>query len=502
MRREVSSEHLRAAHLAVAGGLLAWLALCAFARATTMIDPYDGAHHTVLARNLAFGGRYGLWDYGRWVVWPLDVSVGPTLIVPLALGFRLAGWGPFVPNVVCATLSVGLASVLWLLVARRAATPTAMLSSVAALALLLTTTVKGFEYFFLPYGEVMAGFLCALATVVALGAPGVSPVRAWSAGALAGLALGDKFLALLPGVCLAVALARVTGSRRVLALFIAGVVSVFVPYEVLKLVQLGSVLDYGTHWVGFARYLFQHAGSGLLPRGSLLLRLSSHAQLLVGHLRWLILPFGLVLAAWPALACRSLRPAATPETRVAAALGLEVVVLLFWWLAISGLPWPRYAVIPLLLLPVYAHFALVALEGAGARGVLVVPGWLLLVAIAAAVSPRGTVVPPTPSRALTPRTAAVFEVADEIRRRPSARFWGSGWWRHWDVQTLVDVRLADLLGPDAPGGPEGGPDYLITSDFFDLEKNPRTVAVVRENAEHRVFRNGYFTIYELKPPGG
>jgi len=76
MRREVSSEHLRAAHLAVAGGLLAWLALCAFARATTMIDPYDGAHHTVLARNLAFGGRYGLWDYGRWVVWPLDVSVG------------------------------------------------------------------------------------------------------------------------------------------------------------------------------------------------------------------------------------------------------------------------------------------------------------------------------------------------------------------------------------------------------------------------------------------
>src|SRR5712664_2060465 len=80
MRREVSSEHLRAAHLAVAGSLLAWLALCAFARATTMIDPYDGAHHTVLARNLAFGGRYGLWDYGRWVVWPLDVSVGPTLI--------------------------------------------------------------------------------------------------------------------------------------------------------------------------------------------------------------------------------------------------------------------------------------------------------------------------------------------------------------------------------------------------------------------------------------
>ncbi len=55
---------------------------------------------------------------------------------------------------------------------------------------------------------------------------------------------------------------------------------------------------------------------------------------------------------------------------------------------------------------------------------------------------------------------------------------------------------------DAPGGPEGGADYLITSDFFDLEKNPRTVAVVRENAEHRVFRNGYFTIYELKPPGG
>jgi len=76
--------------------VLVYFAACALAGAMTEIDPYDGAHHTVLAWNLASTGQYARETYGHLEVWPVEITVGPTLIVPMALGFRIAGWGPFI----------------------------------------------------------------------------------------------------------------------------------------------------------------------------------------------------------------------------------------------------------------------------------------------------------------------------------------------------------------------------------------------------------------------
>src|SRR5262249_13932203 len=151
-----------------------------------------------------------------------------------------------------------------------------------------------------------------------------------------------------------------------------------------------------------------------------------------------------------------------------------------------------YALIPMISLPVYAHFALLALLRAAHRRttrVALVACWLGLLAVALVASPRRTVNLPYPSLARQPRTVALFAASDWVRQtrqaNPSARFWGSGWWRHWDLQTLVDLRpMADVSNPESDRLRSAGNDYLVTSDFFDWEKRPRTQATLRDNARN------------------
>jgi hypothetical protein len=494
----------------IATGALVYFALCTLTLATTAIDPYDGAYHTVLARNLAFEGRYGVWDYGRFVVWPVEVTVGPTIIVPLAMGFRLAGWGPFVPNVVCASMSIVLVGVLWLVIATAATTIAAVLSALLAFVLLMTIAVKPFWYFYLPYGEATAGLLCALAAVVTLGTP-MRGARSgpWLGGVLLGLAVGAKLLVLLPGLCLAAALVilpPVAQSRaRTLALFLAGAALSLAVSEGLKLWALGSWSALVQHWIELARFVGRSAGSGVVPVGSVADRFPLHARLLLGQLGMFAVPFGVALLAWPVVALRALRRSTARAARTATALGAGVVTLLAWWLTLSGQPWPRHAVIALILLPLYVHCTFCALTDGARRSVATVllPTWCALLVAAWVLSPPATVVFPRPSMSVNDRTRALFDAADEIRRiavaQPAARFWGSGWWRHWDVQTLVDVRFANVRAPEALVELRGSDrDYLVTSDFFDLERHPRVAKLLRDNAENCVFRNKYFAIYTLR----
>jgi len=493
--------------------VLVYFSACALAGATTEIDPYDGAHHTVLAWNLASTGQYARETYGHLEVWPVEITVGPTLIVPMALGFRIAGLGPFVPNVVCAVLSLGLVAWLWARIVRVSMEPEAALSSFVALCLLLTLTVKGFSYFYLPYGEVVAGLLCCLAVVIVFGRDRPGRAQVCVSGVLTALAINCKFLALLPGLALGTSLWALPGvrpsRREALLLWLGGAAMVFALVEADKLRELGSLGNYLVNWRDFVRQLFRHSGSGLgAAESPLRTRVASHAGLLVVYLHWFLVPFAIALAAWPVLVVRSLRVGADTATRTAAVLGAEIVPMLVWFVALCGRPWLRYVLITMISLPVYAHFALTSLvraaRGPALRGALVV-GWLGLLAAAFVVSPRRTVNVPYPSLERAPRTVALFAASDWIREtrraNPAARFWGSAWWRHWDLQTLVDLRpMADVSDPESDRLRTAGNDYLITSDFFDWEKRPRTQAILRDNAQNVVFRNRYFAIYRLAPP--
>jgi len=495
----------RFASLVLAALALGYLAVCWLTSARAAIDVYDGAHHAVLARNLALEGRYGLWDYGRYVLFPTDFSVGPTFILPMALAIRIAGWGPFVPNVACALVCLGLLTAILLHLAGAARGAGEAASAMVALALLVTVTLKEDAYFYLPYGEATAGLLLVLATVAALGRGAErSFLRVGLGGVLAALAADVKLLALIPGVALATTVALLPGSRgpRLVA-FATGWLAVSLATATFTLLQLGSWEAYLESWRRFVFEVRHHEASGF---GSVIgSRLVEHARVLTRHLGWFTAPLSLAFLPWPALALRAFRRPDDVEARVATALGLQVGVLLAWWLLLCGRPWLRYALIALIALPLYAHLALVAcLRGDGRPGPrrALAAAWIGLVAAAVAFGPRSWVVP-RPAVAPDPRTAMLFETAERIREiqaiDASAVFWGAGWWRHWDVQLLADIRLRDILvGPVPVGG--AGRNYLIVSDLVVLEANPRKAEAIRRRMTHPVFRNAHFGIYLLDPP--
>src|SRR5262249_13713601 len=142
--------------------------------------------------------------------------------------------------------------------------------------------------------------------------------------------------------------------------------------------------------------------------------------------------------------------------------GGQSLALLGWWFAVAERVWLRHALIALAFVPLYSHYALLALADgpspaaaptAATRRWVLSLAWAQALACAALLSPRGTSVWVRPAwhAAPDPRTTALFEVTAKLREiaaaDPSARFWGYGFWRNWDVQSLWDVRLENLADP-------------------------------------------------------
>ncbi len=483
--------------------LLAYLALCSLTQARSAVDAYDGSYNAMVARNLAFHGRYGLWDYDRYVVWPVEVTTGPTLLVPIAAALRVFGDEAFLPNIVSSSIVLGLLAATWSIVVSRVESAVGAASAVVSLLLLVTVTMKPFAVFVLPWGEVAAGLLAALATLFAidpsqdrrnLRRPAVS-------GILAGLAIVTKVMALVPVGCIAVAV-LVGGARRARALrdgapWLAALAAVAIAAEAFKLAELGSVAAYAQSWQDFAAF-FRERGSGLARGGgrpTFVENLGVRARLLHGQMGWAWVAFASILAAWPALLLRTVHGRADANARLAVLFGAQVLVLGLWWLTLSDYPWVRHVSLALLALPLYAHFALGALRRRLALG------WLVLLAACLLLSNPGTTSVPTRSREVEPRTRALFEAAEWVRHtqraEPGVRFWSAGWWRHWDLQTVVDLRLSNVLDEAQRERLGHGRDYLITSDFFNWEHDRAVDALVAANAANIAFRNFVFTIYRV-----
>ena len=102
------------------GGLLiltvlfvTFMAVFSFQKALTTIGPYDASYNATVSRTLAFQGRYGVWDNGRFVGFPVEVSTGPALLVPLAAAYRWGGDSPYVPNVATVIFCFGVFLLAW-----------------------------------------------------------------------------------------------------------------------------------------------------------------------------------------------------------------------------------------------------------------------------------------------------------------------------------------------------------------------------------------------------
>ncbi|MFN8544261.1 MAG: hypothetical protein U0807_08640 [Candidatus Binatia bacterium] len=491
--------------------LMAYLLLCWVSQATTEIDPFDGAQNTLVARNLAFRGAWAFRNYDRWEVWSAETTTGPTVLLPIAAAYRLMGDRPFLPNVVCALLCGALVFAAWGLARRTFATGLAAAGFLTTVGLMATTTVKPFLQFYRPLGEVPAGLLVLIGTLLAVDGEGQgrhARARMWLSGVAVGLAVCAKLVAALPAAALGATLALLPGLRPTrlgaLARWGGGLVLVLLATEFFRLVQLGSWAAYAQNWREALRFLsVQGSGLGRGPVGLQVPSVWARLQTLGEHLGWFALPLGGALLAWPRVAYAGVRPAAGAALRIATVLGFAVVVMLGWWLFLSDRGWVRHALIALLLLPFYAHFASAGLFApAGRAGRAAWVAWLGVLLACLCLSPPTVTTRPHPAWTVAPRTIALFDTAAAIRRieleHPAARFWAAGHWRNFDLQTQVDVQWWNLLASAHRLHLRfDGDDFLVTSEVFNWERNPLTTAIASANARNVAHQAAPFSIYRL-----
>jgi hypothetical protein len=500
-----------------AGGLLlVYLGICTLTAAGTYVDNFDGAAQSIAARNLAFHGRYGVWDYQHFRLWPADWSTGPTLMLPVAAAYRLLGDGPFTANYACAFCCITVLALYLVLATRRVVPPTGFLALLTAVCLLAAVTGRmdggvNFEVTFSrPCGDVLAGLLLLTATVVTFG-PEPSRRSAVLGGTLAALAVCTKFVTVMPIVCLAgtigVLVLRGRKPFSALALWCLAAAAVVVGFELLKLVSLGSWAAYLANVREFRQFLTTHGSSGLSgAEFSYLANFQTHLAIFRAHLGNFTGPLILPLFLLPWSLYRVLRTDVRPNDCIALALGLQTSVLFGWWFFLSHSEWVRHILPGLVLLPLCGYHLVSAeaerLTGSAPRMALF--GSWILACLLPSLSPGTTerVVWPTPATRVTDRTSALFRMAEKVRalraEYPNARFYSAGFWRHWDIQSVTDVPLFDILDASTlPSPSDAGPNYLITSDLFNLEHSPALTELVRAASNHPVFVADPFRIDEL-----
>ena len=499
---------------------LEYAAISCFQKATTIIDPYDGSYNAMVARTLAFQGRYGVWDNGRLVLCPVEVTTGPAMLLPIAVAYPWMGDSPFLPNVVSTVLCFSVLLLAWAIALRCAGGQSAwcafsLLIAVFTL-LILTTKTGNFDLWWTDLGDVLAGLFLVAATASLGYVFQRRQAVFWGSlsGVLSAAAFNTKFLVVLPlaalGAFLVVSAFCRWIPRAALASWLIALGATELCFELFTLVQMGSVQAYLDHWKEFWKF-FGQGGSGLkAPKPSLAQLVADHAATYRNELHWggWVLLLLMLLAIFSAY-CLAQRKGSC-NGWLGAACTVQIAPVLLWWFGYSNLSWFRHVVPVLVLLPFCCHFLIsdVAMRAKSARGWATVfalwPGALIL---SFAISPWGTWVLPHTIKIPVERTKALLAFGSQIellrKEHPDARFWGAGWLRHWDVQVVTHLSCLNLLDPppdDRPG--MGAHDYVIDSDFFNWDHHPITTAYLAQNKQNLILSNNVFHLYQLKAAGG
>ncbi|MGD0654465.1 MAG: hypothetical protein ABSA16_08995 [Thermoguttaceae bacterium] len=500
-------------------GLLGYFAVTCLQKSTSIIDGYDASFFAVVARNLAFYHHYGACDNGVFITCPNEATTGPALLLPVAAAYRCFGDWPFLPGVVSAVFCLSVLAFAWAIAAPGDSRQSTwhFFSLLVAMIVMLSITVKQFDhrFFYASQGDALAGLLL-LAMTVALGREnGSKYTDFWSAlsGICAALAMNTKFITVLPLTAWAAFVVLSAAyrwiPRRAAVVMLAAFVATGGCFVLFNLWQLGSLRAYLTNLRQFCVF-FCRPGSGMdaskSPLGQLF---ANHLDTYFHEFGWCGLVLLLPLLYSPVCLYRLMRGRGSVDGWMGVGCSLQILPLLAWWFCYSDLSWTRHIAPILVLLPFACHFLLSDVwrqTRSRFSRAAIVGVWPISLVVACVLSPSAVWNPPRLSPGPHQRTVALLEFARDIealrREQPDARFWGSGWWRHWDVQLVSHLTCLNVLQPpkDTAGPGRENHDYMIVSDYFNWEHNPVATWVVERNRNNIVFSRGVFQLYHLKPP--
>ena len=443
------------------------------------------------------------------------------MILPVALAYRCIGDWPFLPGVVSAVLCLGVMTFAWAIAVPADSRQSTWhyFSLLVAIVVTVSITVKQFDHLFFhaSQGDALAGLLLLTMTVALGRAFRGEGGDFWSAlsGICGALALNTKFITVLPltawtmFVLLSVVYRWIP--RRAALVGVVAFAATQACFTLFAVWQLGSIRAYLENLRQFRTFFSANPGSGLLgaSKPPIVQLFVDHADTYFHEFGWCGLVLLLPLLISLVYLYQLMRGRGSADSWMGIGCTLQIVPLLGWWFCYSALSWTRHIAPILVLLPFACHFLISdawrRTQSWFSRAVII-GVWPFSLIAACALSPSGVWDPPRFSSQPHDRTVKLLEFVGDLenlcREQPDARFWGSGWWRNYDVQLVTHLTCLNLLQPPDPAdGPgQNDHDYLIVSDLFNWEHNPVATWIIQRNQDNIAFSRGVFKLYHLKPP--
>jgi hypothetical protein len=438
----------------------------------------DDAAMAVVAKNLVWGAGYSvsIESNGQPGIIPFspDISTGPAVILPAALGILIFGNRTWVPGVSEAlTVIALLAGIAWAIGRRTSAVRGAAFGALFLVGA-LGATVLHFEHWHTLLGELPAALYAVLGIAVLSLGP---PVRrtALAGGLLLGLAIASKLLVVFAVAGYgAIALARAgrrayrdraaRGARlradaALLGWTAAGAVIPPGAFELFKLISLGPG-GYAANTAQELAFAAYRNDPGQSPG-----RLAVYAANAAGHYPAFGAHFGFSLLALALLCAFALfvvltRARAPGARAFACALAAGSALSLAWWL-FASIGWPRYAVIGLVLAAALLACAAFARPASGAL--------IAVLVLAVVVRPHAEKIADNlrfsfgQGFAETDRVRRLHETTAFLAAHPGAPLL-SGWWAtdvelEYTLPTVANFTRWDHVPPATVEG-----DWLVRDE--------------------------------------
>ena len=464
---------------------------------------FDEGSHLMVPKTLVRLGVYADYDSAGFRYFGPTLGVGPTVLVPIAGVFELAGVGLLQARAVMALYLV-LAVVAFHSLARKLASEAAAL--LAAILLVVAPAVGTLEFGRQVLGEVPAFcFLCLGLNLLVSNAAAARLPRLLAAGALLGLAAVTKYQLLgvmLLGLATAWALSRWRGREPLRVFVVPGIAAlgVFAAWQLCLFGYLGPS-SFGEN----VRFFRQSAGGAAF---------AFSPDRLSAAVRQLLEPGMLLGALVPAVAYGTARALRPDDGAHGWRLVLAFTVAALSWFVVASIGWRRYAYPGAALACIPAAAFLV--EGLG----LHVPAgrsprpallpWVGAAWIAAMVLlPLPVVLPrivaPGPRHAAAMAEVVNLEVppgATIATWEPEMTFLTDHRYRV-PPQTLLPVAVAHVWAGGPPPSSQydftigGAPDYVLEGPFA------RGIGLYPEDRLHREYERagsrGPYVLFRRKP---
>ena len=480
--------------------LVGLLICCAFVIGTRVAfasPGYDDSYVGSVARNFAFGRGYAIIYGESSQVFNPEITVGPAMLLPAALLYKLFGSEYWVGSMVVPAIALPLLGVILWLLATRHRTSAATLVVIVAFLLMFSADRPPYQSLVMwsrLLGEVPAVLFVVLAAVLASSARTDRRLHL-TAGLCLSLAFYTKVAALLalPGfVFLYGGDLRKSKRLQSTVAFIGGGLVAVVAFEMFRLAHLGSVGAY----VENSERTIEFYRNWTTP--------DVHPITIWGTARALNIELGLIpLLVWMGVALLASLRAPLSGAAYRGRFKLSMILLLagathlLWWWQLNDSGWIKHLVpgvlylcVGLPLLGTLSRLSLVRYSGLVVVLLLFVPQVDLLSEF-------------EPMFGREARLSALNDTASFLRPLDTemVSLWGCGWWANRDLNLAGDLRFYDCsdLGSVERHLEAGEKLLLVRSENFNWENNPRVSALAKDCDSRVLFWEEPFIVCDATP---